>query len=161
VPPRVLVEPTQTSSPSPWARRYGPVDALGGDDVGVVDLDQLLGGERLGRPEDHVPGVMHDDVDAVGVGEDPGDACVHRLLVADVELDGPLRVGGGVVDGGLVASSGVADAGVDEMTGVGQGPDGHGAESARGAGNEDGLGHDELPFRDSGWCDRLVVGPRV
>jgi hypothetical protein len=36
---------------------------LGGQDVGVVDLGELLGGEGLGWSENHVPGVVHDDVE--------------------------------------------------------------------------------------------------
>jgi hypothetical protein len=39
-----------------------PVDALGGQDVDVVDVGDMLHREGLGRAEDHVPGVVDDDV---------------------------------------------------------------------------------------------------
>jgi hypothetical protein len=43
-------------------RQRGPVHALGAQDVGVIDLGKVFGGERLGRPEHHVTRVVHDHV---------------------------------------------------------------------------------------------------
>ena len=154
MPPRLLLEPTQTSSPSRWAPQVGqgrPVDALGGQHVDVVDLGDLLHRERLGRAEDHVPGVVDDDVQAPGIADGLLDRGVDRGLAGDVHLDRAQgdrvvrRVRVEVGDGGRVPAGGVAHARVDGVTGVGQRAGGHGAETAGGTGDDDGLRHDFLP----------------
>ena len=91
MPPRVLELPTHTTSPSPLraqVRQRGAVEALRAEHVDVVELGQLLRGERLGRTGDHVARVVHDYVEAALLGEDGGDGRVGRLLRRDVELDG-------------------------------------------------------------------------
>jgi hypothetical protein len=67
---------------------HGPVHALGRECVRVVDGGELLGGERLERPEHHVAGVVDDDVERRPLVEDAPDRRVHGLLVAHVELYG-------------------------------------------------------------------------
>jgi hypothetical protein len=45
-------------------RQYGAIHSLRADHVDVVELRKLLRRERLSGPEHHVPGVVHDHVEA-------------------------------------------------------------------------------------------------
>src|SRR5258705_7928322 len=52
--------------------------SLGAQNIHVVQVRELLGGERLGGAQDHVPGVVHDHVQPAALGEDPVDCGVDR-----------------------------------------------------------------------------------
>ena len=151
MPPRVEVDPTQTTSPcspGPQVREGGPVDALCAEHVRVVDGGQFLGSEGLGGAGDQVAGVVHQHIERSGVGEDGGDGRVGRLLGEDVEFDGAqihgvfcgvrLRLG----DTAGVAALGVAHGGVDGVAGARERPGGEGTETGSGTGDDDGLAHD-------------------
>ncbi len=128
-------------------RQGRPVQALRGQHVGVVQLDQLVDRERLQRAEHHVPGVVDDDIDATLIGDDLRDGVVDRILLRDVQLDGTdLAVAVSDVIPGLggglgVATLDVAHPGVDDVSGVRELAHAHGAESAGCSGDDDGLRH--------------------
>jgi hypothetical protein len=151
-------------------RQGGAVDPLGGQHVDVVGLGELLGGEGLGRAEDHVPGVVDDGVQPPGLVDDLLDRRVDHRLAGDVHRDRVQvsRVGPGVRielgGGGGVGSGGIAHPGVDGVAGVREGARGQRAEPARGAGDDDALGHDDAPegqFWRAGGCRPVRrVAPR-
>jgi hypothetical protein len=97
-----------------------------------------------------VTGVVDDDVDASCLREDCGHGAVDRRLLRHIHLDGPQchRVRVGVApgrSGGLgISASNIPHTGVDNVFGVGEGADRHGAESARRAGDENDFGRAHL-----------------
>jgi len=110
----------------------GAVHPLRAEHVRVVDVGELLRGERLRGAEDHVAGVVHDHVEACTLADDLRDRGVGRLLRADVEFDGPQVVRalpGELLEPGVgvgVAAGGLPDAGVHGVPGASEG-----ARSAR------------------------------
>ena len=136
----------QAVTAGPQVRQDGAVDPLGAEDVDVVQVGELLGGERLDRAEDHVPGVVHHDVQAPLLGADRGDRRVDRGLILDVHLDAPDvdRLGRrqlGQLFGRLgVAVGGGPHPGVDRVTRPAERPGGEVAEAAGGAGDDDDHG---------------------
>jgi hypothetical protein len=154
VPPRVEEEPTQTSRALPLLaqeRQRGAVHALGAEDVNVILLDILVGRERLGGAEHHVPGIVDDHVEPARIGEDMGDRCFRRCVGLDVELDGAevrLLLGGplrDLGDLGRIATLGLAHRSIDNVAGLGERAGGHKAEARGRAGDEDDmLGHVEV-----------------
>jgi hypothetical protein len=124
-------------------RERGPVHALRAQHVHVVLLDVLLRREGLGGAEEHVAGILHDDVEPSGIRQDLGDARLDRCVRLDVQLDaaqvdalfgGPGRDLG---DAPGVAARRLAHRGVDGVAGRRQRAGGHQAEAGRGAGDED------------------------
>ncbi len=55
----------------------GTVDPLRAEDVDVVLLTELFRREGFRRAEHHVAGVVDDNVETAGVGDDAGDAGVR------------------------------------------------------------------------------------
>lgn len=104
-------------------RQSGAADPLCSQDVDVVDGCEVLGRERLGGAEDHVPRVVDDDVEAAVPVEDGADGQVGGLLQ------------GG--DGGRVAVGGSSHPGEDGVPGPCQGHGREPAEPAGGPGDED------------------------
>jgi hypothetical protein len=51
----------------------GTVDPLGAHHVDVILLDQLFRREGFGRAEHHVAGIVDDDIETAGLGDDAGD----------------------------------------------------------------------------------------
>lgn len=92
----------QSPALPPYLRKGGTVDALRAEDVHVVQVRQLLWREGLGGAEDHVTGIVHDDVDPAPLGYDATHRRIHRRLRHDVHLQREQvdAVGGGVLAGG-------------------------------------------------------------
>jgi hypothetical protein len=153
VPPAELLLDTQTEQTVPLLthlRQDRTIHPLRAEHIDVVELCQLLGRERLGRAEHHVPRIVHDHVDATMVGDDPGDRAVDRVLGQHVKLDASqidsvlLRERRDLGDLRRVAARGFAHRGVDGVAGLGKSLGGQTAEAAGSARDEDDLGH--VPF---------------
>ena len=93
-------------------RQHGAIDPLRPQHIDVVLLGELLRGERLGRAEHHMAGIVDEDIDAAALGDDLLDGSVGRSLGLDVELDradvgaGERGEFGGVLG---VSAGGIAD----------------------------------------------------
>lgn len=126
-------------------RQDGPVHTLGAEHVDVIQLGQLLGGERLAGPVDHMSGIVHHDVDPAMLSDDCIDRIDSRLLRPDIELDAPqvdVLFAGELCDRGNlvgVLRFRTAHRSVDEVPGLCERLRRHSAKAARRAGDQDDL----------------------
>jgi hypothetical protein len=134
-------------------RKRRAVDALGAEHVDVVELGELLRCEGLRGAEHHVPGIVHDHVDAAVLGDDFRDAGVDRRLRVHVELEraqvDAVLLGVGFEIGHLrrVAARGLPHRGIDGVSRVRERICRQPAEAAGGSRDDDDLpGHDLLPY---------------
>ena len=145
MPPRVLVLDTHTSSPLPMCAHGGQhraVDALGSQDVHVVKVRELFGGESFRRAEHHVAGIVDQDIQTAFGVEDGLEGRVRRGLRGHVEFDGAqidLMLGGKLLRrfnlGGVPAFD-IEHARVNDVTRLGQSPGRECAEAAGRAGDQ-------------------------
>ena len=105
-------------------RERDAVDALRAEHVHVVEFRVLFRGERLGRAEHHVAGVVDQRVQATALAQDRRNGCLDRGLGLHVQLDGA-QIHAGLRRARLerprlrdIALGDVAHAGVDSVSGL-------------------------------------------
>jgi hypothetical protein len=68
-------------------RQCGPVDPLSAQDVDIILLDELLWREGFRWAEHHMTGVVNDDIEVAGVGNDTSYAGIGRRVRQYIELN--------------------------------------------------------------------------
>lgn len=124
-------------------RQHRAVHPLRAEDVDVVELGELLGGERLRRAVHHVAGVVQHHVEVTVLVDDPAYCGGDGLARLHVEFEraqvDPIR--GGVlchrIDLCGIVPGGAPHRCVDSVTGRGQRLSAEPAESAGRTGDED------------------------
>ena len=66
----------------------GAIDVLGGDSLGVVNLNQLFRGGCFEWSEHHLAGVVDNNVYPFAFAEYLADSVIDGLVAADVHFDG-------------------------------------------------------------------------
>jgi hypothetical protein len=143
---------------SPWRcfhlrQRYA-VYPLGAEHVDVVEFSQLLRRERFRRSEDHVPGIVHEDIEPALFGDNLADRRFDGFLRRHVQFNGTqvnlivVRKLFHVRNLRRVAAGGIPHRGVDSVAGLREGIGGQTAKAARSSSDYDYLFHDYSPFLD-------------
>jgi len=128
-------------------QRYA-VYPLGAEHVDVVEFSQLLRRECFRRSKDHVPGIVHEDIEPALFGDNLADRRFDGFLRRHVQFNGAhvnlivVRKLFHVRNLRCVAAGGIPHRGVDSVAGLREGIGGQTAKAARSSSDYDYLLHD-------------------